>query len=530
MSANNPLELLQAHKVLEESIIREIVRRLLKTDFQITETTGYQITKAQEAGVLYETIVKEASASSKKTVEEIKEAFGAAGLSEVGFSYEGELSKRADAEKVKEYSPVMRQLYAAALNKACTSAVNFTKTTASTTQTTFINACDLAHNQIISGVFSYEAALANAIKSAADTGATTIHYESGVSRQLDSALRSAVMTGINQTVGEKALMDADILGTDIMEITVTSAARPEHARWQGRLVSLSGRKGYLSLSDVGYGSVTGIFGANCGHNWGPFIEGISKRIYTDEELERLSNETVTYNGVTMPKWQAVDKQRSAERVIKKQKRELVAYDEALKNHDSTELRSKFNKTAEKLKRNEKKLQDFCNQTGLKRDRFREQVFAAKTENNIKNWGKSVSQKTVWANKRALTQQLNNGKINILPGVENVEIKREKFTEYALNPLKEPNKAKAFKEALGYTLDNADELIENIYSNIANYNAVEKSDNGYGVRYEILMTLTGANGKKANVKTAWIVDKKTGKTRLTSAYVTKKKIKEQDNGN
>lgn len=208
----------------------------------------------------------------------------------------------------------------------------------------------------------------------------------------------------------------------------------------------------------------------------------------------------------------------------------MAYDEALKNHDSTEIRSKFNKTAEKLKKNEKKLQDFCNQTGLMRDRFREQVFAAEIENNIKNWGKSVSQKAVWANKRALTQQLNNDKINILPNAKDAEIKREKFTEYALNPLKEPNKAKAFKEALGYTLDNADELIENIYSNIANFNAVEKSDNGYGVRHEILMTLTGANGKKANVKTAWIVDKKTGKTRLTSAYVTKKKIKEQNDGN
>ena len=93
MSDNNPLELLQAHRDLEESIIREIVRRLLKTDFQITETAGYQIKKAQESGVLYETIVKEASKSSKKTVEEIKEAFEAAGLSEVGFSYEGELSK-----------------------------------------------------------------------------------------------------------------------------------------------------------------------------------------------------------------------------------------------------------------------------------------------------------------------------------------------------------------------------------------------------------------------------------------------------
>ena len=38
-----------------------------------------------------------------------------------------------------------------------------------------------------------------------------------------------------------------------------------------------------------------------------------------------------------------------------------------------------------------------------------------------------------------------------------------------------------------------------------------------------MKIVGPNGKSANVKTGWIVDAKTGVTRLTSVYVTKKKI-------
>lgn len=37
-----------------------------------------------------------------------------------------------------------------------------------------------------------------------------------------------------------------------------------------------------------------------------------------------------------------------------------------------------------------------------------------------------------------------------------------------------------------------------------------------------MGLTGANGKKANVMTGWIVDSVTGETRLTSVYVKKKR--------
>ena len=77
------------------------------------------------------------------------------------------------------------------------------------------------------------------------------------------------------------------------------------------------------------------------------------------------------------------------------------------------------------------------------------------------------------------------------------------------------------EALGYDIENARQLIDNIRSNLTHFNAVEKTDNGYGKRYEVIMKLCSVNGENANVINAWIVDKKTGETRLTSAYVTQK---------
>ena len=55
----------------------------------------------------------------------------------------------------------------------------------------------------------------------------------------------------------------------------------------------------------------------------------------------------------------------------------------------------------KLKSGEAELKDFCSQTGLVRDRFREQVFATQTENGIKNFGKSVSQKSVQRYKKEI---------------------------------------------------------------------------------------------------------------------------------
>lgn len=43
----------------------------------------------------------------------------------------------------------------------------------------------------------------------------------------------------------------------------------------------------------------------------------------------------------------------------------------------------------------------------------------------------------------------------------VNIPVEKFTEYALDPTKQPDKARAFREALGYTKANYQDLIDNI---------------------------------------------------------------------
>lgn len=101
------------------------------------------------------------------------------------------------------------------------------------------------------------------------------------------------------------------------------------------------------------------------------------------------------------------------------------------------------------------------------------------------------------------------------------IPEEKFTKYALDPEKAPDKAKAFQSALGYNKTNYAKLIENINNNIDESKFVEKGDKGHGMLYEYVMELTGENGKKANVLTAWIDDG--GEKRLTSVYVTKKKV-------
>ncbi|MBD5113147.1 MAG: hypothetical protein HDT42_11555 [Ruminococcaceae bacterium] len=105
----------------------------------------------------------------------------------------------------------------------------------------------------------------------------------------------------------------------------------------------------------------------------------------------------------------------------------------------------------------------------------------------------------------------------------VNIPSEKFTEYALDPVKQPDKARAFREALGYTKSNYQDLIDNINRNLDKRHMAFKENNGHGDIYEYVMRLKGANGKEANVCTGWIVENDSNSLRLTTAYVTKKKV-------
>lgn len=398
------LNSLEVHKQLQESILRDIARRIVKNSGRITDTAAWQAEKLQQAGFLFDDIIQELSTVTKRQKEEIKAAFEAA-ETEV-FNYDDEVITKAgfEPDEFKKLSPSMQQTWTASLEKTSTEAINLTKTTALTSQSAYIEACDLALMQMQSGAFTLDTAVKNACIFAGSKGVNVI-YPSGWIDKLDVAVRRSVFTGMSQTAGKLQEMRADEMGQDIMELTAHSGARPEHAAWQGKLVSRSGRPGYLSLADIGYGTVKGFKGINCNHNWFIFFEGISKRTYTKEQLEAFKNETVEYNGKEISLWKANEYQRTVERAIKETKRQLVVLDEALKNAKTdslkTELNNAFSSKSVLLKKQEARLKDFCKQTGIYYDKSRLQVFTQATENGIKNWGKSVSSKAVWAN---LTKQ------------------------------------------------------------------------------------------------------------------------------
>jgi hypothetical protein len=114
-------------------------------------------------------------------------------------------------------------------------------------------------------------------------------------------------------------------------------------------------------------------------------------------------------------------------------------------------------------------------------------------------------------------------MNLLPNADMAVIPMEKLINYSLDFGRDPNKAMAFRLALGYTKNNADKLRRNIHKSLQKYGAAYKGNNGYGDIYEVIMRLTGENGKTANVLTAWIIENGVEFPRLVNTYITRKKI-------
>ena len=199
-------------------------------------------------------------------------------------------------------------------------------------------ALDRAEMQILSGGVSYNQAIRDAVKELADSGIRVVDYESGHRDHADVAARRAIMTGVNQICDKYAEQSAEYLETDYYEISAHIGARDvdgpngweNHKAWQGKVYSVRSFGKYPSIFEVcGLGDVTGLNGANCRHKRFPFIEGVSERTWTDEQLAHIDDgHGCTFEGREYTAYQATQKQRMVERTIRKLKRENLAFEKA----------------------------------------------------------------------------------------------------------------------------------------------------------------------------------------------------------
>lgn len=388
------------YQQLEDDILSAVIRRILKMGY-VSEASKHQLEVLQAAGLLYDDIVQLIADRTDACTAQVKALFEDAGVQTVAI--DNSLHEAAGALPIdirQDSSP--RQVLEAGYKKTLGTMQNLVSTTATQTQTAFIQTCDRIYMQVSSGAFSYQEAIMNALRALADTGAT-VSYPTGHTDRMDVAVRRCVLTGVSQTAAAVSLRQAEDAGCYLMEITAHSGARPDHAKWQGQLVTITGKDAgkiidglrVFTLSEIGYSSGEGFKGWNCRHNWHAYYPGFSTPNYTPEELKKLDEPCISYNGKLYTEYEVSQMQRAQERRVRAWKRRCITAQESVNSATDAATRAtaqaEFDRSARYLKTNEAKLKDFCRQTGQDRDRFREQVLG---------FNRSTAQKAVHAAKKS----------------------------------------------------------------------------------------------------------------------------------
>lgn len=396
-----PEPMVQLMAELQDDIIKDICRRLTKTDY-LTPTAEWQLYKANQLRLSSADINRRIARQLKMRESTVRELYTEA--VKTAIHEDAEIYRYAIVEgkldgsygkRLSSYtrSVAFNDVFKQGLKNTNGLMRNLTNSMAAVSNRQLSDALDLAYLKIASGAFTPAQAIFEAVQKLGADGIKTVKYDSGRTDQVDVAVRRAVLTGINKTCCDMQLDLAREMDCGLVEVSSHLGARPSHAEWQGQIYSLKkGHPKYPYFYDAtGYGTGDGLGGWNCRHSFFPYFEGISEAANAPdfskaENLEEYNNS---------------QQQRAYERSIRKSKRELAAIDSARAATSDPELKAKLDRSFEKksvtLKNREAKLQEFCRQTGSYVDTSRVRV---------DGFGKSVSQKAYHTANKSYTAYMH----------------------------------------------------------------------------------------------------------------------------
>lgn len=351
----------EVSEALHNEIIKRIINRIMlrisrNDDYILTAYDKWNIETLQQAGYLLEDIQKEIAKATKLQEKEIAEAMEDAGVETLSYDdkmYESVGLSPAPLNQSPEMLRLMQRNYEATLGELR----NFTKSTASISQQLFINELDKFYMLVASGAVGYTQALNEMINNIVSDG-VRVYYDTGHSDTIETATLRAVRTGISQMSAQIQLKRMDEMDVDLVITSSHLGARPSHAEWQGRIFSRSGRGNYPNFEEsTGYGTVSGLCGANCRHSFSPYFEGM------DNPFEQYDSEE------NIKLYQKEQRQRTLERRIRKTKREVMGWKEAVDNADDKktkfDLDLQYQKKAALLQKQNETYYNYCKENNLR---------------------------------------------------------------------------------------------------------------------------------------------------------------------
>ena len=402
---------------LHSEIIKRIVSRIMLRigrgeEYLLSAADKWQLLTLQQAGYLLEEIQEEIAKATKKQQKEIAEAMEDAGVK--ALDYDDEIYRDVGLSPVPltqspELVRLMQRNYEATMGEW----ENFTRTTANRSQNIFLEELDKAYNLVSTGSLSYTQAVKEAVDKIVSDG-VTVTYPTGHTDTVETATLRAVRTGISQATAQIQTQRMDEMDVDLVITSSHLGARPTHQVWQGKVFSRSGNSDKYPdfVQSTGYGTVTGLCGANCRHSFSPFFEGMKNPFeqYDSEENRK--------------QYEKEQRQRVLERRIRKTKREVMGLkesvdmctDESLK----FELDLEYQKKASLLQKQNSEYQKDCEQNNLRplSDRIqiakwdRKQAAAARGAANRHENAKTSTQSVADSNDISYNKYRKNRNIQI----------------------------------------------------------------------------------------------------------------------
>lgn len=200
---------------------------------------------------------------------------------------------------------------------------------------TYKEVIDRAVIGITQGKDTYQQIMRDTLKQLGSSGVRKLEYESGYSRRLDSAIRQNVLDSVRQVSNESQKIFGKEFGADAVEISVHEFPAIDHADLQGHQFSyeefekfkenksfkdLKGNT-FLPTDERGYDR-RNISQYNCYHYIFSILAGVSKPLYTDEELKAINDRNkrgFEFDGKHYTLYEGQELQRKIETAIRKAK-------------------------------------------------------------------------------------------------------------------------------------------------------------------------------------------------------------------
>ena len=323
-----PLQLEKMFLELQNRIMRDVVRRIKKTG-GITSTADYQLNRIQIIGNSTEFIESEIKRLSGLTDPELWEIYDT--VIEKDYTRVKEIYEQVNANFTPYEDNEQMQTWAKAiLSQTKHEIQNITRSMGfaldyggkkvfTPFSEYYQKYLDRACMDIVTGAFDYNTVLRRVVKEMTASGIRTVNYASGYGNRAPVAVRRAVMTGVHQLAAQINEQVAKDLGTDTYEVTWHAGHRPSHW-WGGNVYT---KQELISICRLG--EVDGLCGANCKHSYFAFVDGVSVRTYTPEQLREMeANEQVarSYQGKSYNAYEAQQRQRALETRMRKQRSDI----------------------------------------------------------------------------------------------------------------------------------------------------------------------------------------------------------------